>query len=85
MGKYSKKKRKHSKRYYIAKVQRAAICMLIVILSIMITSISQRVKYEKLIDEISDTELKTYIRISNKIKEKLSQIDNKVGDNNENI
>ena len=41
--------------------------------------------HEKLIDEISDTELKTYIRISNKIKDKLSQIDNKVGDNNENI
>lgn len=41
--------------------------------------------HEKLVDEISDTELKTYIRISKKIKEALSQIENKVGDNNENI
>ena len=53
MGKYSKKKRKHSKQYRIAMVQRAAICVLIVILSIMITSISQRVKYEKRIEEIN--------------------------------
>ena len=53
MGKFSKKKRKHSKRYYIAKAQRAVICVLIVILSIMITSISQRVKYEKRIEEIN--------------------------------
>ena len=54
MGKFSKKRRKHSKRYYIAKAQRATIYVLIVILSIMITSISQRVKYEKLIDEINE-------------------------------
>ena len=53
MGKYSKKQRKHSKRYYIAKAQRAAICVLIVILSIMITSVSQRIKYEKRIEEIN--------------------------------
>ena len=53
MGKYSKKKRKHSKQYRIAMIQRAAICVLIVILSIMITSISQRIKYEKRIEEIN--------------------------------
>lgn len=41
--------------------------------------------HEKLVDEISDAELKTYIRISKKIKEALCQIDNKEGDNNENI
>ena len=41
--------------------------------------------HEKLIDEISDNELKTYIRISKKIKETLSQIDNKGGEDNENI
>ena len=41
--------------------------------------------HERLIDEISDTELKTYIKISKKIKEKLCQIDDKAGDDNENI
>ena len=53
MGKYSKKKRKHSKQYRIAMVQRAIVAILILTLAIMITSISQRVKYENRIKEIN--------------------------------
>jgi hypothetical protein len=55
MGKYSKKKRKHSKQYRIAMVQRAIVAILILTLAIMITSITQRVKYENLIKEINAT------------------------------
>ena len=53
MGKYSKKKRKHSKQYRIAMIQRAVVAILILTLAIMITSISQRVKYENRIKEIN--------------------------------
>ena len=54
MGKYSKKKRKHSKQYRIAMVQRAVVAILILALAIMITSITQRVKYENRIKEINE-------------------------------
>ena len=54
MGKYSKKKRKHSKQYRIAMAQRAIVAVLILALAIMITSISQRVKYENRIKEINE-------------------------------
>ena len=54
MGKYSKKKRKHSKQYRIAMVQRAVVAILILTLAIMITSITQRVKYENRIKEINE-------------------------------
>ena len=54
MGKYSKKKRKHSKQYRIAMVQRAIVAILILTLAIMITSITQRVKYENRIKEINE-------------------------------
>ena len=54
MGKYSKKKRKHSKQYRIAIVQRAVVAILILVLAIMITSITQRVKYENRIKEINE-------------------------------
>ena len=54
MGKYSKKKRKHSKQYRIAMVQRAIVTILILALAIMITSITQRVKYENRIKEINE-------------------------------
>ena len=54
MGKYSKKKRKHSKQYRIAMVQRAVAAILILVLAIMITSITQRVKYENRIKEINE-------------------------------
>ena len=54
MGKYSKKKRKHSKQYRIAMVQRAVVAILILVLAIMITSITQRVKYENRIKEINE-------------------------------
>ena len=54
MGKYSKKKRKHSKQYRIAMVQRAIVAILILALAIMITSITQRVKYENRIKEINE-------------------------------
>ena len=53
MGKYSKKKRKHSKQYRIAMIQRAVVAILILTLAIMITSITQRVKYENRIKEIN--------------------------------
>ena len=54
MGKYSKKKRKHSKQYRVAMVQRAIVTILILALAIMITSITQRVKYENRIKEINE-------------------------------
>ena len=54
MGKYSKKKRKHSKQYRIAMVQRAVAAILVLVLAIMITSITQRVKYENRIKEINE-------------------------------
>ena len=54
MGKYTKKKRKHSKQYRIAMVQRAIVAILILTLAIMITSITQRVKYENRIKEINE-------------------------------
>ena len=54
MGKYSKKKRKHIKQYRIAMVQRAIVAILILVLAIMITSITQRVKYESRIKEINE-------------------------------
>ena len=54
MGKYSKKKRKHSKQYRIAMIQRAVVAILILTLAIMITSITQRVKYENRIKEINE-------------------------------
>ena len=54
MGKFSKKKRKHSKQYRIAMVQRAVVAILILTLAIMITSITQRVKYENRIKEINE-------------------------------
>ena len=54
MGKYSKKKRKHSKQYRIAMIQRAVVAILILVLAIMITSITQRVKYENRIKEINE-------------------------------
>ena len=54
MGKYSKKKRKHSKQYRIAMIQRAVVAILIFVLAIMITSITQRVKYENRIKEINE-------------------------------
>ena len=54
MGKYSKKKRKHSKQYRIAMAQRAIVAVLILALAIMITSITQRVKYENRIKEINE-------------------------------
>ena len=54
MGKYSKKKRKHSKQYRIAMIQRAVVTILILTLAIMITSITQRVKYENRIKEINE-------------------------------
>ena len=54
MGKYSKKKRKHSKQYRIAMVQRAIVAILILTLAIVITSITQRVKYENRIKEINE-------------------------------
>ena len=54
MGKYSKKKRKHSKQYRIAMAQRAIAAILILVLAIMITSITQRVKYENRIKEINE-------------------------------
>ena len=54
MGKYSKKKRKHSKQYRIAMVQRAVVAILVLVLAIMITSITQRVKYENRIKEINE-------------------------------
>ena len=54
MGKYNKKKRKHSKQYRIAIVQRAIVAILILALAIMITSITQRVKYENRIKEINE-------------------------------
>ena len=54
MGKYSKKKRKHSKQYRIAMAQRAIVAILILALAIMITSITQRVKYENRIKEINE-------------------------------
>ena len=54
MGKYSKKKRKHSKQYRIAMIQRAVVAILILTLAIMITSITQRVKYESRIKEINE-------------------------------
>ena len=54
MGKYSKKKRKHSKQYRIAMVQRAIVAILILTLAVMITSITQRVKYENRIKEINE-------------------------------
>ena len=53
MGKYSKKRRKHSKQYRIAMIQRAVVAILILTLAIMITSITQRVKYENRIKEIN--------------------------------
>ena len=53
MGKYSKKKRKHNKQYRIAMIQRAVVAILILTLAIMITSITQRVKYENRIKEIN--------------------------------
>ena len=54
MGKYSKKKRKHSKRYHIVMVQQAIAVLLILALAIMITSITQRIKYENYIKEINE-------------------------------
>ena len=53
MGKYSKKKRKHSKQYRIVMIQRAVVAILILTLAIMITSVTQRVKYENRIKEIN--------------------------------
>ena len=54
MSKYSKKKCKHSKQYRIVMVQRAIVAILILTLAIMITSITQRVKYENRIKEINE-------------------------------
>lgn len=57
MGKYTKKsnstKRRHHRRK-IAQIQRLIVYVLILIIAIMITSISQRVKYENKIKELNE-------------------------------
>ena len=57
MGKYTKKsnstKRRHHRRK-IAQIQRLAVYVLILVIAIMITSISQRVKYENKIKELNE-------------------------------
>lgn len=57
MGKYTKKsnstKRRHHRRK-IAQIQRLTVYVLILIIAIMITSISQRVKYENKIKELNE-------------------------------
>ena len=57
MGKYTKKsnstKRRHHRRK-IAQIQRLTVYVLILVIAIMITSISQRVKYENKIKELNE-------------------------------
>lgn len=57
MGKYTKKsnstkRRRHRRK--IAQIQRLAVYVLILVIAIMITSISQRVKYENKIKELNE-------------------------------
>ena len=54
MGKYSKKNNSKRRRRQVAQIQRLVVYVLILVIVIMITSISQRFKYENRIQELND-------------------------------
>lgn len=49
MGKYTKNK----KRYNLINIEMAMVFVLILVIAVMVTSVSQRIKYEKQIEEIN--------------------------------
>ena len=54
MGKYSKKSNTKRRRRQVAQIQKLVVYVLILVIAIMITSISQRFKYENRIQELNE-------------------------------
>ena len=54
MGKYSKKSNAKRRRRQVAQIQKLVIYVLILVIAIMITSITQRFKYENRIQELNE-------------------------------
>lgn len=54
MGKYSKKSNAKRRRRQVAQIQKMVVYALILVIAIMITSISQRIKYENRIQELNE-------------------------------